>query len=163
MSSAIILSIRPEYAHRILDGTKTIELRRSAMGLVPDDVVLVYVSAPDQRFAFWFRVARVEALPVDDMWQRYHERLGIEREQYLAYFAGSRTATGLHVGEVRPLLPEIPLDEVRALMPDFVPPQGQIRLRDSVGRYAAFLSRLSTPLPPDVFPQQALFGGLASP
>ena len=159
MSSAVILSIRPEYARRILEGSKTIELRRSSMGLEPRDVVLVYVSAPEQRFMFWFRVARVETLPIEEMWHRYHEKLGIEREPYVAYFADAKTATGLHVGELHPLLPEIPLAEVRALVSDFVPPQGLIRLRDSIGRYEEFLSRLSTPLPPDVFPQQALFGG----
>jgi predicted transcriptional regulator len=162
VSSAVILSIKPEYARRIADGTKTIELRRSSMGLEPGDVVLVYISAPEQRLAFWFRIDRIESLGVEEMWRKYHERLGIEREPYLAYFADASTATGLHVGELRRLTPEISLAEVRTILPGFVPPQGLIRLRDSIGRYQELLARLSAPLPPDVFPQQPLFGGLTS-
>ena len=161
MSSATILSIRPEYARRILAKTKTIELRRSAMGLEPRDVVLVYISAPDQCLGFWFRVAKIETLDVEEMWSRYHDRLGIEREPYLEYFDGAPSATGIHVADVHPLAPEIPLVEIRELVPDFVPPQGFIRVRESIGRYEELLRRLSIPLPPDAFPQQLLFGGLS--
>lgn len=162
VSSAVILSIKPEYARRIANGTKTIELRRSPMGLESGDVVLVYISAPDQSIAFWFRIDRIESLEVEEMWRKHHQRLGIEREPYLAYFAGASTATGLHVGEVQCLTPELSLAEVRTVLPGFVPPQGLIRLRDSSGRYEKLLARLSAPLPPDVFPQQPLFGGLMS-
>jgi predicted transcriptional regulator len=161
MSSAVILSIKPEYARQILAGTKTIELRRSPMGLEPRDVVLVYISAPDQCLGFWFRISKIETLPVEEMWRRHQDRLGIERDPYANYFEGSPTATGLHVVDVHPLKPEIPLAEVRKLVPDFVPPQGLIRLRDLTGRFEEVLSRLSLPLPPDAFPQQSLFAGLS--
>jgi predicted transcriptional regulator len=160
MSSAVILSIRPEYARRILGGEKTIELRRSPMGLEPRDVVLVYISAPDQCLGFWFRIANIETLPVDEMWRRHNSRLGIEEEPFLSYFRGSRMATGLHVSDVHPLVPEISLATIRALVPDFVPPQGLIRLRDTTDRYEELLSKLSAPLPADAFPQQRLFAGL---
>ena len=52
MSSAVILSIKPEYARRIMDGSKKIELRHSPIRLEPEDVILVYMSAPKQQFAF---------------------------------------------------------------------------------------------------------------
>lgn len=162
MSSAVILSIKPEYARRIVAGTKTIELRRSPMGMESRDVVLVYLSAPDQCLGFWFRIARIETLPVNVMWDRYQNRLGIEREPYDEYFEGATTATGLHVSEVHPLSPEISLTEIRALVPNFTPPQGLIRLREIGGRFEDLLARLSLPLPEDVFPQQALFAGFAS-
>jgi hypothetical protein len=55
MNSAAILSIKPQYANQILAGTKRIELRKSAMGLGEEDVVLVYASAPEQTLKFWFR------------------------------------------------------------------------------------------------------------
>src|SRR5882724_4694217 len=100
MSNAAILSIRPVFANQIVAGTKTIELRKSAMGLTARDVILVYTPAPEQRLSFWFRVRQVEALPVAEMWSRYQDRLGIERADYNAYFAGSDEAVGLHVGEL---------------------------------------------------------------
>jgi predicted transcriptional regulator len=163
VASAVIISIKPEFAHRILDGSKTIELRRSAMGLEPRDVVLVYISAPEQRLGFWFRVAKVETLPVEGMWSRHADRLGIDRDQYLAYFAGAETATGLHVSDVTALAPAIPLARMQELAPGFVPPQGMIRLRDTHGRYEKVLAHLSRPLPADAFPQQSLFASASPP
>lgn len=155
MSSAAILSIKPVYANQILAGTKTIELRKTSMGLGPRDVVLVYSSAPEQRIAFWLRIEQVESLPPDDMWARYRERLGIDREDYDAYFSDTTTATGLHVGEVHPVDP-VGLEQIRQAVSGFVPPQGLIWLREPSGRYGELLAKLSDPLPSDVFPQLTL-------
>jgi predicted transcriptional regulator len=156
MSSAAILSIKPVYANQILAGTKTIELRKSSMNLRPDDVVLVYSSAPEQQIDLWFRVKQVETLPVEEMWRLYQDRLGIAHEDYAAYFADVERAVGLHVGEVHRLAP-VSLDEIRSLVSGFVPPQGLIWLREPSGRYERLLPRLSCPLPSDVFMQQSLF------
>lgn len=152
MSSAAILSIKPVYANQIVAGTKTIELRKSAMGLSADDVVLVYSSAPEQQLSFWFRIRKLETLPVAEMWRRYEDRLGIGREDYEEYFAGTDNATGLHVGEIHRLTP-VALVEIRRAVEGFVPPQGMIWLRGEMSRYEKLFPRLSVPLPSDVFPQ----------
>ena len=130
------------------------------MGLEPRDVVLVYISAPEQCLGFWFRVARIETLPVEGMWSRHADRLGIDRDRYGAYFAGAESATGLHVSEVTPLMPTVSLAQIQELAPGFVPPQGMIRLRDAAGRYEKLLAQLAMPLPVDAFAQQSLFAGL---
>jgi len=153
MSSAAILSIKPVYTNQILAGTKTIELRRSAMGLAIRDVVLVYASAPEQQLSCWFRVKDIETLPVAQMWTRYEKRLGICREDYEAYFGDAESATGLHVGEVHRIKP-VPLSEIQRVVPGFVPPQGVIWLRDEFGKYERLLPNLTDPLPAEVFPQR---------
>lgn len=155
MSSAALLSIRPVYANQILAGTKTIELRKSAMGLAARDVVLVYSSAPEQQLSFWFRIRAVETLPIAQMWERHANLLGISHDDYQNYFADAATATGLHVGETHALRP-IPLAEIQRAVPGFVPPQGMIWLREEFGRYEKLIAQLSDPLPADVFPQLAL-------
>ena len=152
MNSAAIISIKPAYANQILAGRKTIELRKSGMGLTPQDVVLVYTSAPEQQLSFWFRIQKVETLPVSEMWKRNEHHLGISREDYEAYFAGAESATGLHVGEIHELKP-IPLAQIQCEVEGFVPPQGIVWLREEFGRYEKLLSTLSVPLPNDVFPQ----------
>jgi predicted transcriptional regulator len=162
MSSAAILSIKPMYANQILARTKTIELRKSPMGLTAQDVVLVYSSAPEQQLSFWFRIMEVEELPVAQMWRRYENRLGITREEYDAYFAESHTATALHVGELHRLKP-IPLVDIQREVKGFVPPQAMIWLREELGRYRNLLAKLSDPLPNDVFPQLPLDLRVAHP
>lgn len=160
MSSAAMISIKPVYANQILAGTKTIELRKSAMGLSPQDVVLVYSSAPEQHLSFWFRVRKVETLEVAEMWKRCADRLGIDLEEYKSYFAGASTATALYVGEIHKLAP-VSLAEIQREVDGFVPPQGMIWLREEFGRYQNLLSKLSDPLPKDVFPQLTLDLGAA--
>ena len=160
MSSVALLSIKPVYAREILAGTKTIELRRSAMGLKAGDIVLVYISAPEQRLGFWFRIKTIETLPPEEMWRRYHEHLGIAEVEYRAYFDGASAAVGLHIGELHPLASPVPLAEIQRLVPGFVTPQGLLRLREAQGRYEQLLRRLSSPLPRDAFPQQSFTLGL---
>ena len=158
MSTTAILSIKPVYANQILAGTKTIELRKSSMALTEGDVILVYSSAPEQCLSFWFRVKAIETLPVQLMWKRHHRRLGIQEDDYLTYFGGFDVAVGLHVGELQPIDP-IHVRQIETLVPGFVPPQGIIWLRDDFGKYRSLLSRLSAPLPDDVFPQQSFSFG----
>src|SRR5262245_8537777 len=142
MSTAAIISIKPVYANQILSGTKTIELRKSSMGLNRNDVILVYSSAPEQRFTFWFRIKLIERMSVKEMWDRHSSLLGIGFEDYVAYFHGQNDAVGFHVGNLQRITP-IPLMEVEELVPDFVPPQGLIWLRDEMGRFHTLLSNLS--------------------
>ena len=75
MNRLALLSIKPEFAFRILNRTKTIELRRSQMGIKTGDVLLIYISAPAQRLGGWFRVTKVEIHSISEMWKRYHSSL----------------------------------------------------------------------------------------
>lgn len=156
MTSVGLISIKPAYVAQIVGRTKTIELRRSSMGLSAGDVVLVYASAPEQALRLWFRIKAIESLPVEKMWARYHDDLGISRDEYLSYFEGARAAVGLHVGEIAPFAHPLPLDEIQRLVPGFVPPQALIWIRDTLGRYEEFLRRLPIALPVDALPQQTL-------
>jgi predicted transcriptional regulator len=156
MSAAAILSIKPIYVSKILAGTKTIELRKSSMGLNSGDVILVYSSVPEQQITFWFQIQAIETLRVDSMWDRYRDVLGIGHEEYMEYFSGVEYAVALHVGRVQQVSP-VSLREIQRLVPGFVPPQGLIWLKDDIGRFERLLASLSAPLPADVFTQQSLF------
>ena len=154
MSTAAILSIKPVYSNQILAGTKTIELRKSTMGLNPGDVVVVYSSAPEQVIKFWFVVKEIETLRVSELWDKYQSQLGIGHEEYEDYFRGQESAVALHVGQLHPVTP-IPLKQLIRLVPGFVPPQGLVWLRDDFGKFEPLVSALSTPLPGHLFAQHS--------
>ena len=157
MSRLAILSIKPEFAHRIFDRTKNIELRRTQMGIKSGDVLLIYTSAPEQSISGWFRVSRVEVRSVGEMWKKYHSRLGIGQAEYLAYFEGVKEAVGLHIGEVQCLEPVIFLNDIQMLVDGFFPPQGIIRIKSEFGRYGKLLTKIRAKLPEDILPQLSLF------
>lgn len=155
MSAAAILSIKPVYANRILAGTKTIELRKSSMGLHSGDIIVVYASAPEQRIHFWFQIRNVETLAVEEMWNRYSLQLGIDYKDYAEYFSEQSSAVAFHIGNIQRVTP-IPLKMIEDLVPQFVPPQGLIWLRDEFGKFEQLLTALSQPLPGKIFAQQSL-------
>jgi predicted transcriptional regulator len=121
MGAAAILSIKPMYANQILAGIKTIELRKSSMGLNSGDLIVVYSSAPEQRIAFWFQIRAIETLSIASIWNRYHDVLGIEHAEYLAYFSDLEYAVALHAGEVQRVEFYF-ASEIESLVPGFVPP-----------------------------------------
>jgi predicted transcriptional regulator len=157
MSNIAILSIKPEYSSQIVAGCKTIELRHTTLNLKKDDIIIVYESAPKQSLGFWFRIAATEVLPVEEMWNRYHNRLGIDFESYMAYYEGCEEAAGLHIGDVFELSPPVPLAKIKELVYDFVPPQSILWVRDNVLRFKKLLKEIYPPLPSDSVPQPMLF------
>ncbi len=157
MSNVALISIKPEYSSKILNRVKEIELRRSSMGLVKNDVVIVYESAPKQTIGFWFRVADIEILPVAEMWSKYKDKLGIDKESYFSYFEGCTEATGLHIRDVFPLDTPIPLIRIKELVPNFVPPPGLIWVKDNGLRFKDLVCAISPPLPEEAFQQLCLF------
>jgi|GEM_PF-3032024 len=157
MSSLAIISIKSEFSDQIISGNKTIELRRSTMGLNKDDVVLVYSSWPDQCLKFWFRINHVELCNVKEMWEAYHTTLGIDQKRYFEYFEGTRLAIGIHLGNVCVLRPSINLEMIRKWIPNFVPPQGILWIENKIEKFRILIKKIQPPLPKDVLRQMSLF------
>jgi predicted transcriptional regulator len=128
--SAVLMSIRPAYADAILNGTKTVELRRRRPSFPPGTPVLIYSSSPDQRVTGTFDVGRVLAAPPSSLWRRVSGRAGVPRDLFDAYFAGCETAYAIEVLRPRRLRPtELPLR----------PPQSYLILRRGDPRHADLL------------------------
>ena len=90
----ILLSLHPEYARLIYQGTKRAELRRrrpaAKLGLV-----MVYETAPVSRVTGWFRVDRIETAPRNVVWRAYRDHLAISRAEFKRYLSGCLTPTVL--------------------------------------------------------------------
>lgn len=95
----VLLSVRPVFASAILAGVKRVEFRKRPLAA---DVThaLVYATRPSAQLVGAFAVAgQVTATP-DELWDRFAHFGGIERDQFVSYFAGHRAGTGIVVGEV---------------------------------------------------------------
>ena len=61
---SILMSVRPQYAEKILRGEKTVELRRVRPRVAPGDVIVMYVSSPEREVRALLQVEEVlEAHP----------------------------------------------------------------------------------------------------
>lgn len=140
----IIVSIRPMYAAKILNGHKTVELRRkfpeaAAIGTT----ALIYSTSPVQAIVGYARIKDVLRLPVSQIWQEHGAAACIERQDFDAYFGGLEYGFAILLDGVKAL--ERPLKALE-LRNDFgvVPPQS-FRYLDE--EHTSLLSdeRLQTP------------------
>jgi predicted transcriptional regulator len=120
---ALLMSIRPNYASQIFDGTKTVELRRVRPRLTTGDLVLVYASSPVKALLGAFEVSRVIAAPSSKLWNRVGRKAGTTREQFNNYFSGASLGYGIILERTWLLDKPVGLEKLRQRQSNFRPPQ----------------------------------------
>lgn len=118
---ALLLSVRPRFARAILDGTKTVELRRRWVRAAPGTPVIIYASTPTMAVVGTARLGQVVVSEPNAAWQRHHPALGLERGEFDQYLGG-RMACLLMLEDVASLASPLPLRRLREDGP-FRPPQ----------------------------------------
>jgi predicted transcriptional regulator len=119
---ALLLSVRPRYAHAILNGTKTAEIRRQCPAVHPGTLVIIYATKPVGAIVGTARVADTNCGNLADMWEQHHTSTGITRAEYDAYLSGIETAHLLLLQRVQRLEPLLTLEQIRSAT-TFQPPQ----------------------------------------
>jgi predicted transcriptional regulator len=122
-SPTLFLSVKPVFAKKILEGTKTIELRRIRPHVAPGQSVLIYSSSPEMSLIGRAFIAEILCDSPMKLWNQVRAHAGISRSEYDAYFEGASMAIGLRLGRTQRLRTPIPLRELRARWPWFQPPQ----------------------------------------
>lgn len=91
-----LMAIRPQFAHAILSGAKTIEFRKRVLaeGVT---TVLIYETAPTQLIVGEFELAEHVVATPAKLWKKYSPVGGIDADGFDAYFAGHERAVGLRV------------------------------------------------------------------
>jgi predicted transcriptional regulator len=110
-----------------MDGEKRVEFRKVLFKRTVSHVI-VYATSPVMKVIGAFEVSQVEAAPPAELWRKYRQVGGIERDEFFAYFSGRTSGIALHVGVVLPLKNPLRLDQ---LAPDLVPPQSFVYLKSS--------------------------------
>lgn len=105
----LLLSIKPEYVTRILQGTKKYEYRKR---LARENVskIYIYCATPVMKVVGSVDVlGNIEKSP-SALWEETKEHAGISRAKYREYFRGCKTACAYKLGNVT--IFEHPLDLV---------------------------------------------------
>lgn len=93
----VLLSIKPEFANKIFDGSKKYEFRRSLFKNKNVDKIIVYASAPISRVIGEFDIDIVIKKDVHELWNDTKEHSGITRDFYLSYFKGKEEGFAIKV------------------------------------------------------------------
>lgn len=94
----LLLSVKPRWASKLLDGTKTVEFRRRGPGRdAIGKPMLIYASAPSSQLIGFGGVKDVVRADPSELWRRYAEQGGIEEDDFRAYFSGAPVGDALIV------------------------------------------------------------------
>lgn len=119
----LLLSLKPRFARSILNGTKTVELRRVAPTIQPGYTVLIYASSPVCQLLGTCRVVRLDIGSKSAIWERYETQCGVSKAEYEAYFEGAQEAVAIVVDRPCTLQQPPSLATLRNRMAGFRPPQ----------------------------------------
>jgi predicted transcriptional regulator len=113
------MSIRPQFANAILDGTKRVEFRKRRLAVDVSRVV-IYTTSPVQAVVGEFTIADQVVGTPHALWRRYASVAGIDRAAFFKYFEGSTDAVGIVIDRVVEYKTPRSLDEIE---PGARPPQ----------------------------------------
>jgi len=120
-SMNVLLSIKPEFADKILDGSKRFEFRKTTFSQ-PEAVETVYLysSSPVQQVVGAFTMTDILEGSPKQLWEKCGHSSGIDdRDRFMAYFEGTEEGYAIEIDQI------LKLEEAmnpRERVDDFVPP-----------------------------------------
>lgn len=83
----VVLSIKPEYAFKIFDGSKKFEFRKVIFKNTSVKSVIVYASSPVQKVIGEFEIGVIFNNDLETLWNLTKEYSGISEDFFYEYFS----------------------------------------------------------------------------
>ena len=122
-SNILLLSIRPQFVRKLMNGSKSTELRRVKPRVIKGDIVLIYETSPTMALVGF---AIVESVTIDSphkLWKKIGKRSGITILEFEQYYLGADTGYAINFSNVDSLNKPISLPQLRTKVDGFHPPQ----------------------------------------
>lgn len=123
----VILSIKPEFAEKIFNGSKKYEFRRSIFKDPTVKKIIVYASAPISKIVGEFEIDKILRSELNTLWSKTKEYSGISEEYYLKYFEGKKEGDALKIKKPHKYEDHLSIKDDFGL----VPPQSFAYLKES--------------------------------
>ena len=105
----VLLSIKPEFAYKIFDGSKKYEYRRTIFVKSGVKRVIVYVSHPIRSVIGEFKIAEILYDDIYSLWTRTKQHAGISENKFLDYFKNKPRGYAIRVKSTRMYRNPLPL------------------------------------------------------
>jgi len=113
---SILLSIKPEYVERILDGSKKYEFRKR-LANKSIETILLYATAPTKQIVGEVQIMEILVATPTALWEQTKNHAGITRKKYREYFKDCKTAYAYKLGVVTRYDPPKELSEFSIVQP----------------------------------------------
>jgi predicted transcriptional regulator/DNA-binding XRE family transcriptional regulator len=110
----IVLSVKPAYAEKILEGTKTVELRRRfTLSDVKGITTYIYSTSPVRAMVGTAQIKNVSRLSIRELWKHHRRSASIPKRDFDAYFEGLNEGYAVQISNARPFPRRIELAELK--------------------------------------------------
>ena len=113
---SILLSINPEYADKILAGSKKYEFRKKLANKTVDKI-MIYSTAPIMKVVGEVEVLKTISSSPSALWEFTKKSAGITRDKFRKYFKGCKVAYAYQLGEIIQYDPPKELSEFNISLP----------------------------------------------
>ncbi len=96
----VLLSIKPQFAIKIFDGTKKFEFRKIIFKNSDIQTVVVYASSPIQKVIGEFTIDEILEGSPDILWEKTKKHSGISKEFFDEYFFNKDKAFAIKVKDI---------------------------------------------------------------
>jgi predicted transcriptional regulator len=93
----VVLSIKPEFAYKIFDGSKKFEFRRTIFKNKEVKSVIVYASSPVQKVIGEFEIGEIINEDLSSLWKITKEFSGISEDFFYNYFSNKKNGFAIKV------------------------------------------------------------------
>lgn len=97
----VVLSIKPEFANKIFDGTKKFEFRKAIFKNEKIKTVIVYASSPVQKVIGEFEIEEIINHDIDTLWGLTQDYSGITEDYFYQYFAEREIGYAIKIKKVK--------------------------------------------------------------
>ena len=119
----VVLSIKPQYSTKIMEGEKTVELRRRFPLSAPKGAIAyIYSTTPVMAIVGTAEISEIYKLPINTIWKTYKKSAFIEKSTFQKYFHGLEEGFAIELANVKSLPRQLSLNELRNRF-GFIPPQ----------------------------------------
>lgn len=126
----VLMSIKPQHVKNILDGAKTVELRRRAVSFSAGTKIWIYCTLPIGAIQLVATTAKIEINTPKYIWNKYANDMCIDGDEFFRYVYGAQFVSAISLTKIVKLKAPISLKMLRTQFSYLNPPQSYSYLND---------------------------------
>lgn len=115
LDTKLVLSVRPDYADKIMSGQKSVEVRRKFAKSWEGVRLNIYASSPTQSLMGEAKVVRVIEAAPSVIWEHFESQVGCLKRDFDRYTEGCRLVSAIVLDDVRPYAFPVPLVQLEQI------------------------------------------------
>ncbi|WP_434050757.1 MAG: ASCH domain-containing protein [Roseibium sp.] len=109
-----MISIKSQHAMNIVDGSKTVELRRRFLPMPRGSRLWIYATLPVGAIVATATIVSIEHDQTFKLWDRYRFDVAVSKELFSKYFEGCSTGYAIRMTNIEAISP-VSLDRIREI------------------------------------------------